>query len=39
MRMHLKFMDKQESNFFVYDCGTHYSNFHLAILLNRIDSK
>ena len=27
-----------ESNFFIYDCGTHYSNCHLVILHNKIDS-
>ena len=29
-------MGKQESNFFVYDCGTHYSNGHLVIIHNKI---
>ena len=29
-------MSKPESNFFVYDCGTHYSNGHLLIR-NKID--
>ena len=31
-------MGKPESNFFVYDCGTHYSNYHSVIFDNKIDS-
>ena len=32
-------MGKRESNnYFVYDCGTHYSNGHLLILHSKIDS-
>ena len=31
-------MGKPESNFFDYDCGTHYSNCHLVIFNNKIDS-
>ena len=27
-----------ENNFFVYDCGTWYSNCHLVILHDKIDS-
>ena len=34
----LKLMGKRESNLFVYDCGTHYWNYHLVILHNKIDS-
>ena len=29
---------KLEGNFFVYNCGTHYSNCNLVILHNKIDS-
>ena len=29
---------KQEGNFFVYDCWTHYSSCHLVIFHNKIDS-
>ena len=34
----LKLMGKRESDFFVYDCGTHFSNCYLVILHNKIDS-
>ena len=34
----LKFMDKRESNFFVYDCGTHYSSCHFVIFHNKTDT-
>ena len=29
---------KQESNFFVYDRGTHYSNCHSVTIRNKLDS-
>ena len=34
----LRLMGKRESNFFVNDCGTHYSNLHLGICneINRL---